>query len=221
MPTAAFFDLDRTLIDVNSGALYARYEYEQRRIGALQLLRSLAYMGLYYLSLIDIEDAYNKATAHYRGELSAALLERTRVWFDRDVARHLQPGGKAALEAHRQQGHSNVLLTSSSCYMAQIVTELWGLDDWIANSFPTDESGRLLGRVEPPFCYGPGKVVRAERWASERGVDLDQSYFYTDSLSDLPMLERVGQPRVVNPDPRLRREARRRGWPILDWRAGA
>jgi phosphoserine phosphatase len=69
-----------------------------------------------------------------------------------------------------------------------------------------------------PFCYGPGKVQRAERWAAEHGVELEQSYFYTDSLSDLPMLERVGQPRIVNPDPRLRREANRRGWPILDWR---
>jgi len=214
---AAFFDLDRTLIDVNSGTLYARYEYENGRIGAGQLLISLAYMGLYYLSLVDVEAAYAKALAHYRGETSDSLHERTRVWFDRDVAHRLQPGAKAALEEHRLLGHRIVLLTSSSQYMAQTVSSAWGLDGWIANRFPTDEQGRLLGSIESPFCYGPGKVTRAESWAVERNVDLDASFFYTDSLSDLPMLLRVGNPRVVKPDPRLRREARRRGWPVLDW----
>jgi HAD superfamily hydrolase (TIGR01490 family) len=215
---AAFFDLDRTLIDVNSGTLYARHEYQSGRISTGQLVTSFLYMGLYYLSLVDIEAAYGKALEHYRGEPSDALLERTRIWFDKDVAHRLQPGAKAALEEHRQLGHPLVLLTSSSPYMAQTVTGTWGLDAWIANRFPTDERGLLLGQLEPPFCYGPGKVVRAERWAGEHGVDLGRSYFYTDSYSDLPMLERVGNPRVVQPDPRLRRLARQRGWPILDWK---
>jgi HAD superfamily hydrolase (TIGR01490 family) len=216
---AAFFDLDRTLIDVNSGTLYARYEYENGRISTRQLVTSFFYMGLYYLSLIDIEAAYNRALAHYRGEPSSALLARTRDWFERDVAHRLQPGGKAALEEHLALGHPRVLLTSSSPYMAQTVSNAWGLDGWIANRFPTDERGLLRGELEPPFCYGAGKVVRAERWALEHDVDLDASYFYTDSYSDLPMLERVGQPRVVQPDPRLRRVAAQRGWPILDWKS--
>jgi phosphoserine phosphatase len=63
-------------------------------------------------------------------------------------------------------------------------------------------------------CYGQGKVVWAERFAAEHDVDLAASYFYTDSISDLPLLERVGHPVVVNPDLRLRRLARKRGWPL-------
>ncbi|MGD8627079.1 MAG: haloacid dehalogenase-like hydrolase, partial [Anaerolineae bacterium] len=74
--------------------------------------------------------------------------------------------------------------------------------------------GRLTGEIEPPPCYGQGKVVWAERFAREHAVDLSASYFYTDSISDLPLLERVGQPVAVNPDPRLRRLARARGWQI-------
>jgi phosphoserine phosphatase len=76
------------------------------------------------------------------------------------------------------------------------------------------EDGRLTGRVTPPVCYGQGKVVWAERFAAEHDVDLDAGYFYTDSISDLPLLERVGHPVAVNPDPRLRRLADKRGWPI-------
>jgi HAD superfamily hydrolase (TIGR01490 family) len=218
---AAFFDLDRTLIDVNSGVLYALYEYRAGRIRSLQMLESLLWTALYHLSLVDIEVAYRRALAHYRGERESVLLERTRAWFEQDVAHRLQPGARAALDEHGRQGHRTVLLTSSSCYMAQIVAGAWGLDDWIANGFPTDESGRLTGAIEAPFCYGSGKVARAEAWAEQHGADLALAYFYTDSLSDLPMLERVGHPRVVNPDPRLRRTARRRGWPILDWKPGS
>jgi hypothetical protein len=75
----------------------------------------------------------------------------------------------------------------------------------------------VMGRFEAPLCYGAGKVAHAERWARERGDQIDDAYFYTDSYSDLPMLARVARPRVVCPDPRLRRAARRRGWPILEW----
>jgi phosphoserine phosphatase len=68
-----------------------------------------------------------------------------------------------------------------------------------------------------PLCFGAGKVVAAEAWAARHGVDLADTTFYTDSYTDLPMLERVGRPVAVNPDPRLARTARRRGWPILRW----
>jgi phosphoserine phosphatase len=69
-----------------------------------------------------------------------------------------------------------------------------------------------------PICYGPGKVEVAEAWACANGVDLAASSFYSDSSTDVPMLERVGRPYAVHPDPRLALLARSRGWPILDWR---
>jgi phosphoserine phosphatase len=79
------------------------------------------------------------------------------------------------------------------------------------------EAGRFNGEAVRPFCYGPGKVVVAERWARDNDVDLGQSTFYSDSYTDLPMLARVGHPRLVAPDLRLAREARARAWPVLDW----
>jgi phosphoserine phosphatase len=98
-----------------------------------------------------------------------------------------------------------------------VAAEEWGFDDFLANDFHTGDDGALVGTFHTPLCYGSGKVAHAERWASDRAVDLDSSFFYTDSYSDLPMLERVGEPRVVAPDPRLAREAKKRGWPVLDW----
>jgi hypothetical protein len=78
------------------------------------------------------------------------------------------------------------------------------------------ENGRFTGDVHRPICYGAGKIHWAHRFAAEHDVDLAQSWFYTDSVTDLPMLELVGHPEIVNPDPRLRREARRRGWHVLE-----
>jgi phosphoserine phosphatase len=89
-----------------------------------------------------------------------------------------------------------------------------GIDGQYVCTHLESREGRLTGEVIPPVCYGQGKVVWAERFATEEEVDLSASYFYTDSISDLPLLERIGQPVAVNPDPRLRRVALNRGWPI-------
>lgn len=215
--TAAFFDLDRTLIESNSGFLYALYEFRRGKISIFRFLQATVWMGLYHLSLIDIEQALNQAVGHYRGESEEELMALTRDFFEEHVIDSIQPGARRALGRHRRQGHPLVLLTASSSYMSKLAADQWELDDWICNRFPTDDQGQLQGVLEEPICYGSGKVTRARRWADRFDIDLDCSYFYTDSYSDLPMLERVGHPRVVNPDPRLRREAQKRRWPIEDW----
>ena len=214
---AAFFDLDRTLISVNSAFLYASYERRRGRISLPQFLRAAFWMGMYHLSLIDMERAFAEAVRQYQGVSADELARITEEFFRAEVIPTFQPGAQRALEFHRNEDHPLVLLTASSSYMSRIAAHTWELDHWLCNRFPTDEDGRLRGTFERPMCYGPGKVSRAQRWADHQGVDLSQSYFYSDSFSDVPMLKAVGHPRVVNPDPRLRRMALRLGWPIEDW----
>jgi HAD superfamily hydrolase (TIGR01490 family) len=213
----AFFDLDRTLIDVNSALLFAQFERRRGRISSLMLARAAAWTFAYHLNLLDIEKAYDYALAHYRGTSWDELDRLTKGWFETDVARRLVPGGRRAIDEHRAHGHRCVLITNSSCFAADAATATFGLDAWIANLFERDENGLLTGRFERPLCYGAGKITRANAWLETNGGELGEAFFYTDSLSDLPMLEVVGQPRIINPDPRLKREAKRRGWPIVDW----
>ena len=214
---AAFFDLDRTLIGMNSAFRYASFERKRGGITLSQFAKAAVWMGLYHLSLVDIRRAFAAAVRQYEGVPVEELRRLTAEFFEEEVVTSFQPGAMDALNHHRDEGHPLVLLTASSPYMSRLAAEAWGLDHWLCNRFPTDESGRLRGTFERPFCYGQGKVQRATQWAEAHSVDLDRSYFYTDSFSDLPMLERVDFPRVVNPDPRLRREAIRRGWPVEDW----
>ena len=215
---AVFFDFDHTLIDVNSGLLYAKFERRKGRVSLLILLRVAFWMVLYRLSIIDMEKAYRRALAHYRGHSDVDMATRAQDWFAEEVPSRLQPGARIALDYHRDQAHLGAVLTTSSCYVARCAAQYFNLDEGIGNSFSLDTEGCLDGDFNAPLCYGNGKIEWARRWAEPRGIALEDCYFYTDSYSDLPMLKVVAHPRVVNPDFRLRRVARKRGWPILDWR---
>jgi HAD superfamily hydrolase (TIGR01490 family) len=216
MLVAAFFDLDRTLISVNSGSLWIKRERRMGRISLRQVVEGTMMLLAYRLSIVDIEAAMRKALAVYRGEREETLARWTREWYLQTVAPCVTPAARQALAEHRAQGHPLVLLTSSSPYVSVVVAEQLGLDAWISSRYEVRD-GLLTGEPVLPLCYGAGKVGYAERWAAEAGVDLGRSYFYTDSYTDLPMLLRVGEPRIVNPDLRLRLYARWRGWPLLVW----
>ncbi len=215
---AAFFDLDGTLLSVNSGRLWLLRERRHGRVTLFQTLQAVGFLVGYHFGVVDIVDAMREALQTVRGESEATLREWTRDWFEREVVpRHEAPGARAAVEAHRARGHALVLLTSSSPYESELATRYFGLDDFRCTRYELGPDARFTGELLLPPCYGEGKVHYAEAYAAEHRLDLDRSYFYSDSNTDLPMLRRVPYPRVVNPDIRLRWEARRRGWPVLDW----
>jgi phosphoserine phosphatase len=110
-----------------------------------------------------------------------------------------------------------VLLTSSSGHLSELVARELLLDAVLCNRFEVDEEGLHTGRPLGEVCFGLGKRFYAQRYADEAGVSLSACVFYTDSYSDLPVMEVVGRPVAVHPDRRLRREALRRGWPVVSW----
>jgi HAD superfamily hydrolase (TIGR01490 family) len=214
---AAFFDLDKTLLTVNSGGLWMRSERRQGRISFWQLIQGTVYLAAYKFSVLDMDKVMTKALQTVKGIEEDVIRQRTRDWYKREVAAHAAPGAQAVLADHRSQGHMLILHTSSSPYESEIASQQFGLDDFISSRFEVKD-GILTGQLDGPACYGKGKVILAEKYAARNDIDLDNSYFYTDSHSDLPMLERISHPMVVHPDPRLRRLAQKRDWPILDWR---
>jgi HAD superfamily hydrolase (TIGR01490 family) len=214
---AAFFDLDGTLLTCNSGALWMARERRLGRISRWQMAEATLYLLAYRLTSLDMEQLMTKALRTVVGEREENVRRWTHHWFYEEVISRAAPGAYAVLDQHRRRGDLLVLLTSSSPYESEAAERFFNLDATICTRYEVKQR-RFTGAVVRPVCYGQGKVALAERFADTHGVELAQSYFYTDSFSDLPMLERVGHPRVVNPDLRLRLITHRRGYELLDWR---
>jgi len=213
--TAALFDLDKTLLDASSGQLYASYLYRHGQMSRSELARVVWWGILSGLGLLDMRDLIPKLLSQAAGDDEREMRRLCDRWFIEDVVPHLTERGSRQVDHHRAKGHVLALVSASTQYVVEPMAAYLGFPGQFVCTHLESENGVLTGKVIPPPCYGPGKVVWAERFAAERDVDLSASYFYTDSVSDLPLLERVGHPVAVNPDPRLRRLAQKRGWPIL------
>jgi HAD superfamily hydrolase (TIGR01490 family) len=151
-----------------------------------------------------------------RGWSEKDFADRCRSWVEEEVLPLLLPAALRQIEQHRDQGHLLAILSSSPTYVTRPIAETLGLDETISTQLEVAD-GQFTGKLLGPACFGAGKVHWAEKIGLSRELDLQASWFYTDSYSDLPMLERVGHQVIVNPDPRLRRAARRRGWRVENW----
>lgn len=217
MPRAALFDMDRTLIRKETASLYVRYQRERGEATWRDLARVLFWVAEYTLGVIDAPAVVARALTGFAGMSETVLTARCEEWFTRYVEVHIADRGRVAVERHRARGDVLAIVTGATVYAARPLARRLRIDHLVASELEIDANGCLTGRPVPPLCFGEGKVLRTERLARDLGFRLDEATFYSDSLTDLPLLERVAEPVAVNPDPRLRRLARRRGWRIERW----
>jgi HAD superfamily hydrolase (TIGR01490 family) len=213
----AFFDMDHTLIAGNSGYLYLKFLRREGRVALFELLQSLWWLTQYRLNLIDMKTVARRAFAKMAGSDEGELRLRNQEWFDAMVKPVIYREAALLVAQHRAQGHLTAIVTASTTYAATPLARHLGIDQVICTDLGIRD-GRFTGSVHEPFCYGEGKAHWVRRLCEREGVDLSRSYFYTDSFSDLPLLEAVGERVVVNPDYKLRRVAKTRGWKILRFR---
>ncbi len=211
---AAFFDMDKTLLSDSSGMMYVRYLREQGRLNRRQMASVLWYGFLYKFGLVSFPQLSADLVTALAGGTETQLATLCQELFRERIVHTITDGGRQRLEAHRAQGHVPVILSAATNYVVEPLARHLGVPDFLCTRLVVGPDDRFTGQVVEPPCYGPHKVTLAERWAAERDVDLAASYFYTDSYTDRAMLERVGHPVAVNPDPRLRRLAQKRGWPV-------
>jgi HAD superfamily hydrolase (TIGR01490 family) len=212
---AALFDLDNTVLTVESGMSWVRFLYRRGELSRRMLTKAIYWTALYKLAILDMETVFTRLVEDLRGDAEAEMLAKCAVWYARDVAPAIAPAARVAVEHHRRAGHVVALATGSTQYAAGPVARGVGIDH-VLSSVLEVEAGAFTGRARA-LCFGHHKVRLAEDWAAEHGVDLGRSFFYSDSFNDRPLLERVGRPIAVNPDARLARLARARGWPIQRW----
>jgi HAD superfamily hydrolase (TIGR01490 family) len=211
----ALFDMDRTLLRVDSGTSWTRFLYRRGELPAAMVARVAYWTVLYKLAVLDMEAVVERLVRELEGNSEREMIEKCELWYREQVASEVAPAARVALDHHRRAGHVIVLATGSTVYAARPVARDVGIEHVLATRLEV-VGDAFTGRAEA-LCFGRHKVILAEAWARAHGIDLGRSYFYSDSYNDLPMLSRVGQAIAVNPDPRLRRHAQRRGWPIQYW----
>lgn len=212
---AAFFDMDNTLLHVGSGMSWVKFLRQRGEITNRLVAKAVYWSALYRLAVLDMEDVFTRMVADHRGESEAEMIAKADIWFRDHLAAEVAPAGRVAIEHHRQAGHLVVLATGSTQYAARPVAGAVGIEH-VLSSILEVEDGAFTGRASA-LCFGHHKVTLVERWAAAHGVDLAASCFYSDSYNDLPLLERVGTAIAVNPDARLLRTARQRGWAVERW----
>ena len=215
-PSAAFFDLDRTLISGASvfvfgmaawrAGLIPRGSFTKDAIGALTFRLG----GASDDKTVSARERILGAVKGVRHEdLIALNTEVVPKLLDR-----VRPEAARLVDLHRHAGRATYIVSASPVELVRPLALALGMTDGIGTvSEIVDDvyTGNLAG----PFCYGEGKVEAMQELARWEGLDLSQCYAYSDSASDLPMLHAVGHPVAVNPDTKLERHARRHGWPIV------
>jgi HAD superfamily hydrolase (TIGR01490 family) len=218
MRVTAFFDLDRTLVACNTGRLFIADMRERGEMSLGKALRALSWIAKYHFAMVDFQTITAHVADFLRGRHEADFAEQCQRLVEDRVLPLLLPAGLRTIEQHRDRGHALALLSTSPRYIVEPVARALSVEAVGATDFEV-QGGRLTGQLKGPACFGPGKIHFAEQLGRSHNLNVDASWFYTDSYTDLPMLERVSHKVVVNPDPRLRRTARSRGWPVEDWMA--
>ena len=217
---AAFFDLDKTIISKSSSLALSRPMYRAGMVSRSALLRG-AYAQLVYLLVGADEKKMDR--------LKESMLSMTKGWDRAEVEQlvhqviinvidpFVYQEALDLMELHRANGRSIYIVSSSPEEVVRPLARHFGVSGVLATRAEVGADGKYTGELEF-YCYGEGKAQAIREAALRAGIDASGSYAYTDSITDLPMLEAVGHPVAVNPDRELRKVAEDRGWQVRDFR---
>jgi HAD superfamily hydrolase (TIGR01490 family) len=214
---AAFFDLDRTLMAGSSAMHFGRAAYRsgmvrRRQLAAwgidhirFRLRGSTDESAQAVLALVKdlLEGVPEKEIARMAPDLLAGILPR------------VYPLMMDEVHAHQDAGRPAFIVSAASNPLVELLAHVLGFEGGIGTRYEVAPDGTLTGDIEGPFIYGEGKVEAMRRFADAHGIELESSWAYSDSGSDLPMLRAVGNPVAVNPDPELAEVARSEGWRVM------
>jgi putative phosphoserine phosphatase / 1-acylglycerol-3-phosphate O-acyltransferase len=215
----ALFDVDKTIIRGYSGyyttlELIRRGIIKKRRLPIALFYRAVGPL-FYEGQNAPLEKMYQIAINDMAGHSLEEILKIGRYCFEKWIRPRVYREAVAKIEEHKRAGDLVYLVTSGPTMAVRILADYLGVDGRYSAGPVIDGQGRLTNRLKTPIFYREGKIVAAKEILEERRVDWKDVYFYSDSIDDLFLLERVGHPHLVNPDERLKRFGAQRNWPVL------
>jgi len=209
----AFFDFDGTLISGYSAIAFIQEQITRGNLSVRELMELVGAMGSFGIGKMGFSAMMIATTQFMRGVREDSYINFGEELFRSHIAKLIYPESRALVQAHLDKGHTVAIISSATPYQVEPAARDLGIGNVVCTRLEV-EKGSFTGAVVRPVVFGPGKVTAAEALADEFGADLDESFFYSDSDDDIDLLERVGNPRPLNPNSRLMSIAERRGWPV-------
>ena len=215
---AAFFDFDKTLLEVESAKLGLKWLWDKRMMPIGYTIRLLAANLLHSCHLLSEERMAVVGLSFYKNRRLDDLKIYAEEFYHEYLKPCFAPQMLSRVDFHRREGHVLVLISGSPrYYLEPVVTDL-GFHHLLCTDLEEDGDGILTGKPEGPMCLDANKKSMAMELAKKVGLDLQRSYAYGNHQADIPLLQLVGRPHVVEPTIPLKKVAIQRSWPILSFR---
>lgn len=214
----AFFDFDGTLIAGFSATVFLKEQVRRGEVSPYEFIELLSAVTQFSLGGMGFSGLMSTAARFMRGVREADYIAFGEELYEQQIARRVYPESRALVKAHMARGHTVAIISSATPYQVEPVARDLGIEHVLCSRYEVRD-GVFTGGIERPLCFGAGKVLAAEGLGERCGVELDQSFFYSDSHDDIELLERVGHPQPLNPNTRLTEISERHGWPIRRFRS--
>lgn len=214
----AIFDLDNTLIAGDSDHLWGEFLIAQKLVDEMDYRRQNDQFYLDYQNgTLDIQVYLNFALEPLSRLRMSELTELHRQFMIEKIAPIMLPKAQKLITDHRNQGHTLMIITATNRFVTEPIASLLGISHLLASE-PEMVEDRYTGKTTGVPCFQGGKVIRLQQWLEHHDETLSDSYFYSDSANDIPLLDLVTYPVAVDPDPRLAAHANQQGFPVISLR---
>lgn len=214
----AIFDLDNTLLSIDSDHAWGEFLLEQGAVDPVAFREANdRFLADYEAGTLDIHAFLEVALKPLADNSPEQLAAWHQQFMASKIEPHILPKGEELVARHRSRGDSLMIITATNRFITGPIAERLGIDHLIATD-PEVVDGHYTGRVSGIPCYREGKVKRLEQWLADAEITLDDAWFYSDSHNDIPLLEIIEHPVAVDPDPTLREVAKARDWRIMSLR---
>ncbi len=209
----ALFDFDGTIIAGFSATALLQEKLKQRQMSVEEVIETANVITQYSLGGIGFSGLMLAGAKFMKGVSEESFTQFGEELYEKHIARKIYPETRALIRAHQAKGHTVAIISSATVYQIAPTARDLDIEHVLCSQYEVVQ-GEFTGNIVRPLCFGEGKVIAAESLAANHGVELGQSFFYTDSDDDLELLERVGKQRVLNPNTKLKAIAKKRDWPV-------
>ncbi|PWC22463.1 HAD-IB family hydrolase [Brenneria roseae subsp. roseae] len=213
----ALFDLDETLIDGDCASLWSQYMFELGWVSDPAFIHTeQAMMQQYAVGALSMDDYMRFTLAPLAGRTVEEVANSVARFIEEVIRPTLRPAAFRCVQAHRERGDRLVIISASGAHLVEPIARCVDIRETLSIDLEVRD-GRYTGRTQGILTFGEGKVTRLYHLLGGDAQALTDASFYSDSINDLPLLQQVGVPYVVNPDDALRQQAQQAGWTILHW----